>query len=71
MAKREDVLNLKMLKERRQELGLTMEQAAQKAGLSSKGHWSDIESGRKSAITVGTLVSIAKALDVDVQELLK
>lgn len=66
----EQVLDLKRIRERRQELGLTMEAAAERADMSSKGHWSDIENGTKTAITVGTFVKMARALKLPPAELL-
>jgi transcriptional regulator with XRE-family HTH domain len=60
------------MKRRREELNLTMERAAQRAGLrGGAGRWNDIESGRHANITLETLDKIAKALSVDARDLLK
>ncbi|HWE05540.1 MAG TPA: helix-turn-helix transcriptional regulator [Rhizomicrobium sp.] len=47
--------------------GLTLAQLGERAGL-SRGYLSDIENGKRSG-TVGTLRSIARALGVDVDDL--
>ena len=55
----------------REGLDLTQEQAAGRAGLGGRQRWNDIESGRKSGVTVETLEKIAKALGVKAKDLLK
>ena len=58
------MLNTKWIRLLRKELGLTQEQAAQRAGLKGKARWADIETGKRANITLSTLEAIAKALDV-------
>ena len=55
----------------REKLELTQEQAAAKAGLTSRQQWNDIESGRRASITITTLEKIAAALGVKAKDLLK
>jgi transcriptional regulator with XRE-family HTH domain len=50
-------------------LGLTQQQAADKAGMSTRQQWNDIESGRQSP-SLDTLGKIARALGVDAADLL-
>lgn len=52
------------MKDLRQKLNLTQEEAARRAGLPSRARWNDIESGRKANVTMDTLDAIAKALEV-------
>lgn len=49
--------------------GLTQERAAVLAGFGTRQRWNDIESGRKSGVTVTTLDRIAKALGTTVKDL--
>jgi transcriptional regulator with XRE-family HTH domain len=64
-------LDLPKLKERREKLGLTMQQAADAAGLESRQHWYMIESGRKANVTLETLAKLAEALRCKSRDLLK
>jgi len=64
------MLDLKKLREGRENAGLTQEQAAAKSGLSSRQAWNNIERGR-SDITIATLDRIAKMLGVKAKDLLK
>jgi transcriptional regulator with XRE-family HTH domain len=64
-------LNTKLMEERRAELGWSMAEAAEKAGLTSKGHWSDIVRGAKSNVRLSTLEQIAKALKLKPQDLIQ
>lgn len=68
------VLNTNAIRDRREKLGLTLEQAAKAAGMKSRQHWYSVEtgaSGGQSGITLGTLNAIAKALKCDAKDLLK
>lgn len=56
------------IEELRKQKGLTQEELAEKAGLHRAYFW-DIENGRN--ISIKTAYKIAKALDVDLSELLK
>lgn len=64
------MLDTGKMKELREDLKLTQEQAAQAAGMSSKQQWYDIESGRKDNVSLETLAKIGRALNVDPAELL-
>lgn len=61
-----DRAKMRELRERRE---ITQTQAASKAGM-TVSRWSDIETGRKSNVTIETLSTIAAALGVDARELL-
>ena len=63
-------LDTKKLEAARKEAGLTQEEAAKKAGLSSRQAWNNIEGGRVN-LTLDTLDRIAKALGVKAKDLLK
>lgn len=65
------MIDMAKIRRLREGLGLTQDQAAEKAGLGSRQRWNDIESGRKSGVTVETLERIAKALGVKAKDLLK
>lgn len=55
----------------RQKLELTHKQAAEAAGFpGGPSQWSDIEHGYKLNLTLGTLNGVAKALGVDLRELI-
>lgn len=69
--KRRMPINLKRMKQLREALGLSMEQASAKAGLTGRQHWHQIESGRSDDIRISTLERIASALGVTAKELLK
>lgn len=64
-------LDTQKIKALREKLGLSQEDAARLAGLSSRQRWHHIESGLKANVTVETLESIAKALGVKASDLLK
>jgi transcriptional regulator with XRE-family HTH domain len=69
--KRRIALDLKKLRQLREDANLTMEQAAKLAGFPNRQRWYDVESGRKSNIKLSTLDSIAKALGCLPKDLLK
>jgi len=50
---------------------LTQAEAAERAELTGKQTWSDIENGRRSNVTIEVLDRIAKALGVRAADLLK
>lgn len=62
-------LDVAKVRELRKELGLTQAQAAKKAGMVLQ-RWNDIESGRRSNVTVDTLSTVAAALGCDARDLL-
>ena len=63
-----DVAKIKSLREKR---GLTQEQAAEKSGFGTRQRWNDVESGRKSNVSIDTLDKIAATLGVKAKDLLK
>jgi transcriptional regulator with XRE-family HTH domain len=65
------MLNHEKMKGLRKKLKLTQAQAAEKAGLAGRQQWNDIESGRRSTVTLTTLEKIATALGVKPKDLLK
>ena len=56
------------IKERREELGMTQEELAQKSGI-SRQTISSIETGKYENVLVGTLASIATALGTTVEKI--
>lgn len=56
------------IKERREELGMTQEELAQKSGI-SRQTISSIETGKYENVLVGTLASIATALGTTVDKI--
>lgn len=64
-------LDLDKVRTLRAQLGITMDEAASRAGLAGKQSWSLIESGKKSDVRVSTLEAIARALGVRARDLLK
>lgn len=65
------MLNIAKVKELREKLDLTQDQAAKAAGLTSRQHWNSIESGSKANVTVETLAKLAKVLKCKQCDLLK
>lgn len=59
------------IRELREKLGLSQEQAAQRAGLAGRQYWNRIETGRQKGLTLETLERIAGALGVKAKDLLK
>lgn len=57
-----------MIRERREELKMTQEELAQKSGI-SRQTISSIETGKCDNVLVGTLISIAKALETTVDKI--
>lgn len=62
--------DVEKMKKLREKLALTQQEAAEKAGMSTRQAWNNIESGRQSP-TIETAEKIAKALGVKLPELLK
>jgi transcriptional regulator with XRE-family HTH domain len=59
------------IKARRKELKLTQEEAAARAGLTSRQAWNDIERGRKTKrLTAESVFRIAVALSVRMEDLI-
>lgn len=65
------MLDVDKIRRLREQAGLTLEQAAQKAGLRTRQRWHNIESGANTNIELDTLARIAKALGVKDKDLLK
>lgn len=63
------MLDTVKVKKLRTDLGLTQQEAADKAGMSTRQQWNDIESARQSP-SLDTLGKIAFALGVDAADLL-
>lgn len=65
------MLDCEKMKQLREALGLNQSEAARQAELAAgRSQWNDIESGRRSNITLETLGKIAAALGVNPSELL-
>lgn len=65
------ILNRDKVRELRESMGLTQDQAAKRAKLAGgRARWGDIESGRRANITLETLALIADALQCDAATLL-
>lgn len=67
----ESLLDVERIAARREELGLTQEQAAERAGFKGRQAWNNIEGGRQTAVSLATLCKLALALEVEARELLK
>lgn len=63
-------LDFDKIKTAREKKKWTQAEAATAAGLGSAQRWNDIESGRRTNITLETLEAIAKALGVSAKSLL-
>ncbi len=61
------------IKSKRKQLGLTLSDAAIKAGWGKYGftRWHDIEAGRRTNLTMSTIEAIAKTLGCAATELIK
>lgn len=64
-------LDIAKIKQLREAMPLTQEQAAQRAGFSSRQKWNDIENGRRMNLSIETLEKIASVLGVKARDLLK
>lgn len=58
------------LRELREDAGLTLEQAGERAGM-DKSAWHNIESGRRQNPTLTTLRAMAEALGISLEELFR
>lgn len=68
---RSDLLNCYMIAKLRVALGLSQREASVRARMCSHTQWNDIETGRRSNLTLNTLGLIAIALECDARILLK
>lgn len=65
-------IDLKKIKERREQLELSQAGAAEAAGFGGgRQQWSNIETGAKADVTISTLDKMAKALKCKAKDLLK
>src|SRR5215208_200007 len=67
----ESLLDTARIAARREELGLTQEQAAERAGFKGRQAWNNIEGGRQATVSLATLCKLALALEVEARDLLK
>lgn len=65
------MLDTEKVKKLREKLGLSQDEAAQRAGLANRQQWYLIESGQRANITMETLGKIAAALGVKAKDLLR
>lgn len=63
MAEKELSLNRAEMKRLREKLGLTLDDAAKRAGFNNRQQWYKIESGVVADVTLKTLGRIARALE--------
>ena len=63
-------LDVEKIRAMREKLGLSQQEAAERAGIGSRQHWNKIESGTNTNIKIDTLEAIAKALGVSAKSLL-
>ena len=64
------IFNTERMRELRDKLGLTQDEAAKRAGFASRQAWNNLENGRQEP-SLSTLERIAKALGVKPKDLLK
>jgi transcriptional regulator with XRE-family HTH domain len=68
---RSSVLDIVKMRRLREDAGLTVTEAARRAGWKDRRRWHAIESGAKKDISLKTLDRIADALRVEAKDLLK
>jgi transcriptional regulator with XRE-family HTH domain len=64
-------LDTEKIRTLREKLGISQQDAADRAGLGTRQRWSNLEAGRFPNIELVTLERIAKALGVKARDLLK
>lgn len=64
------LLNTSRMRELRESLDLSQEEAARRAGVKGRARWSNIESGKRDNITLKMLERIAAALECEPADLL-
>jgi transcriptional regulator with XRE-family HTH domain len=64
------LINIARIAERRAELGLTQQEAAERAGLGTRMRWNHVECGRKKRCTADMLYRVALALAVRMEDLI-
>lgn len=65
------MIDIAKIKQLREKLGLTQQEAAEKAGLATRQAWHSIESGRQPNLGVLMLEKVAKVLGARAKDLLK
>jgi transcriptional regulator with XRE-family HTH domain len=65
------VLDAEKIRQLREKLGLTLQQAADAAGMNNRQQWHEVESGNQANLKLATLNAIAAALGVNAKSLLK
>jgi transcriptional regulator with XRE-family HTH domain len=63
------MINLAMIKAKRLAIGLSMEQAAHRAGFPGRQRWNQIENGRRQDPQISTMCAVARALECTIDEL--
>lgn len=68
----EPVFNAAEVRRRREAVGMTLQEAADRAGWPASGRqrWYDLESGRKADPQISTVVAVARALKCRIEDLL-
>jgi len=66
-----NMVNGEQMRRKRESLGLTMQEAAERAGFTSRQQWYNVEAGFRSNVTPTTLMAIARALGCSIEDLLK
>jgi len=64
-------IDIEKIKRLREKLGLTLDEAAKRAGLTNRQFWHGIENGTRHNLTVETLEKVAAALNTKAKNLLK
>ncbi len=64
-------LDFAKIKRLREQLGITQEEAARRAGLANRQAWNHFETGRRTDIRLTQLEGIAAVLGVKAKDLLK
>ncbi len=68
----DSILNLKEIKRRREAVGMTLQEAADRAGWGTNGRqrWFQLEAGRPVDPQISTVVAVARALNCQIEDLL-
>lgn len=64
------LINIARIAERRVELGLTQQEAAERAGLGTRMRWNDVEHGKRTRCSADVLYRVALALAVRMEDLI-
>jgi transcriptional regulator with XRE-family HTH domain len=63
-------INSAEIKRRRVDAGLTLQQASDAAGFTTRQFWWQIENGRKPGLTVESLAAVARVLECKLDDLI-